>query len=371
MNTKSFRSLCSKTALLLVGSLTFAGVTTISHTDRANAAILNLNFSTVTQTTLNTNPFSFGFGAGVGNTSTSTGTTPTGVNSIIANYTNVGTDEFGQKIDARITATAFSTPGTNTVNTPATTPTYSVVEQIPNYTAAGNSNGDGSFLYQIAKNQRGAGGMTYEIELFTTDGTIHNYSTTYTASELRFLVYDVDGENNLTTGPGSGQSSQNQAEAVRVAAGQGFVGYQVGTSAAALTPTLDTTDGSYLFSGHQTNYLETDSSSAAILYFANTSSVTFQFEANTLAPGSTAAALTTFQTTNNPVFSAVDGDLSLIAAQNLDLKVAANATAKGYSTFVSTASSTAAPEPFTIVGTILGGTAALRMKKKLKDSEKV
>ncbi len=370
MNTKSFRSLCSKTALLLAGAVTLTGVATISYADKANAAVLNLNFSTVLETTQNTNPFNFGFGAGVGNNPADTlaSNTPTGVNSIITRYTNVGTDA-GQKIDARVTATAFSTPGTNTVNTPATTPTYSVVEQIPNYTAAGNSNGDGSFLYQIAKNQRGAGGMTYKIELFTTDGTIHNYSTAYTASELRFLVYDVDGENNLTTGPGTGQSSQNQTEAVRVAAGQGFTGYQIGSGAAALVPTLDATDGSYLFSGRQTNYLETDSSSAAILYFANTSSVTFQFEANTLVPGSTTAANTAFVNNNNPVFSAVDGDLSLIAAQNLDLKVAANATAKGYSTFVST--STPAPEPFTIVGTILGGTAALRMKKKLKDSEKV
>jgi hypothetical protein len=43
------------------------------------------------------------------------------------------------------------------------------------------------------------------------------------------------------------------------------------------------------------------------------------------------------------------------------------------SSFASTAkpiSSTAAPEPFTIVGTILGGATALRMRKKLKDSEK-
>ena len=33
-------------------------------------------------------------------------------------------------------------------------------------------------------------------------------------------------------------------------------------------------------------------------------------------------------------------------------------------------SSTAVPEPFTIVGTLIGGTAALRMRKKLKDSNK-
>ena len=32
---------------------------------------------------------------------------------------------------------------------------------------------------------------------------------------------------------------------------------------------------------------------------------------------------------------------------------------------------TSVPEPFTIVGTLIGGTAALRMKKKLKSNDKV
>jgi hypothetical protein len=38
--------------------------------------------------------------------------------------------------------------------------------------------------------------------------------------------------------------------------------------------------------------------------------------------------------------------------------------------FAST-TSTAVPETFTIVGTLIGGTAALRMRKKLKSSGKV
>jgi hypothetical protein len=37
----------------------------------------------------------------------------------------------------------------------------------------------------------------------------------------------------------------------------------------------------------------------------------------------------------------------------------------------SSATSTAVPEPFTIVGTLIGGTAALRTRKKLKSSGKV
>ena len=37
----------------------------------------------------------------------------------------------------------------------------------------------------------------------------------------------------------------------------------------------------------------------------------------------------------------------------------------------STGDPTAVPEPFTIVGTLVGGTAALRMRKKLKSNDKV
>ena len=37
---------------------------------------------------------------------------------------------------------------------------------------------------------------------------------------------------------------------------------------------------------------------------------------------------------------------------------------------VNTTGSTSVPEPFTIVGTLVGGTAALRMKKKLKFDNK-
>jgi hypothetical protein len=39
--------------------------------------------------------------------------------------------------------------------------------------------------------------------------------------------------------------------------------------------------------------------------------------------------------------------------------------------FSSPPSATAVPEPFTIVGTLLGGTAALRLRKKLKSSDKI
>ncbi len=229
-------------------------------------------------------------------------------------------------VDARITATTF---GAN----------YSFVANIPNYSAANPAPqpaGDAAFVYQIAGNQVGKGGLDYRIDLYQS-GT--NYTTAYVAPDLRFLVYDVDGE-------------ASQGEAVRVSKDSGLIGYQVGSTAQALIPTEDAT--SYLFSGRDVNVAETDPSGSTILYFQNTSSVTFQFEANTRT--STSAA--------NPVFSAIDGDLSLIG-QN---------TSAGFNTYVSTVAAatpaTAVPEPFTIIGTLVGGSAAMRMRKKLKSSTK-
>ena len=257
---------------------------------------------------------------------------PLGFGSVVTNGT-VYYKDVVTGVDARITATVS---GTN----------YLFTDHEVNYTAAGNSNGDTAFDYQIAANKTGAGTMTYKIDLFSTTGGVHNYSTAYTASELRFLVYDVDGE-------------PKQSEDLRIAAGGGFVGYQKGLGTNALTPSV-AVDGSYLFSGHNVNISETDPSSSVILYYQNTNSVTFKFEANT----------TTAQNTINYVFSAIDADLSIIGQQNTAFSDTATIETKNYGAFVSTSNSTAVPEPFTIVGTIMGGTAAMRMRKKLKSGTK-
>jgi hypothetical protein len=322
MNTKSFKTLCSKTALLLAGSLTLTGVATISHADKANAT--NLGFNNID--TAKTPSYQ------------ASGPIPGSANGPTASANTIYYKDVAAGVDARITANTF---GAN----------YSFVDHEVNYTAAGATNGDAAFDYAIAANKTGIGGMTYTIDLFTTTGGVHDYSTAYVAPELRFLIYDVDGESK-------------QSEDVRVASGGGFIGYQAASGTNALTPSYNAISNSYLFSGHNANVSETDPSSSVLLYYQNTSSVTFQFEANT----------TQTSTGLNYVFSAIDADLSLIAAQNLDLRNPPAGTVlttnqARYGSFVST--STAAPEPFTIVGTILGGATALRMKKKLKDSEKV
>jgi hypothetical protein len=342
MNTKSFQSLCSKTALLLAGALTLAGV---SYADKA--AAINLNFGTVDTTFSPLTSVTNVGGANLGN----------GYSNPTIRYRNVGTDSAGQAFDAVVTASVYSTSAP--VSATNTNGTYSFTGHVPNYrsanttAAAGAPYQDAAFIYQI-NSGTGKGRIDYKMEFFTTTGGIHNYSTAYTAADLRFLVYDVDGSKVGANTVGS--STNRQAENLRIAKGAGLVGYQVGTGINSLSVTEPTGTNSYLFTGPVDNYAETDTTGAVVLYYQNVSSVTFGFEADT----------TTNTTGVDGVFSAIDGDLSLIAGQNLDLTVTANASAKGFSSYVSTASSTAAPEPFTIVGSILGGTAALRMRKKLK-----
>jgi hypothetical protein len=358
MNLKSLASSGIFTALTLaVGA-------TVSQPEKA--AAVDLNFNTTTQTQVNTNPFGFNFGSGVGNTGTVATTANPNPNRInpngttaatVVNYTNVATISPGVTIDARITAQTFGTG-------------YSFVEHIPNYSvnAAGQPTGDAGFLYQIAGTSTagatglGPGGMTYKIELFEGGGT---FSTAFVAPELRLLAYDVDGERNSgSVPPGStGLSSANQGEAVRAFLGDGLVGYQVGTNPNSLVPETSLDGTSIVFTGPGINYPEDNTTGAAILYFQNTSAVTLQFEADTLTPEST---------NSNPVFAAIDGDLSLIPnnTTNFDSNGYAT-TAAGFSGIVAVgapSSSTAVPEPFTIVGTLVGGTAALRLRKKLKST---
>lgn len=309
-----------------------AAVATVSQTDKAAAFDLKFNNTTAVPTDADyiaADPFGFGFGAGYSRSA--------------IRYTNVAPSvagALGNGLDAVFTATPRGTG-------------YSFVEHIPNFrsttltapTTTAAAYQDAAFLYQIAgTNTAGAtglgkGGLDYKIELFER-GT----NTRYTANALRFLVYDVDGENTT-------QTSANQDEAVRIAKGAGLVGYQVGNTAQALIESEDA--NSYLFSGRRSNVAETDKSGAAIFYFANVNQVDFQFEADTLTPSSASP---------NPIFSGIDGDLSLYGTGALT----------GFATRVDTsATATAVPEPFTIIGTLIGGTAALRTRSKLKATTKI
>ncbi len=230
-------------------------------------------------------------------------------------------------VNARITATV-------------TSPNYSFGGHIPNYSSVNDvpvvtePNDDLGSLYQIATGQTGFGKLTYKIDLFdSSQGT--GYSTAYTAPSLNLLMYDVDGESDSN-------GDIVQTEAVRIAKNSGFIGYQVGNTSQALSVSQDAT--SILFSGKNNNVSETDISGIAIFYFQDVNSVTFDFEANSL----------TAINGINEVFTSIDGDLSLLSA------LPAN----------SFTPVTAVPEPFTVIGTIVGGTAALRLRKKLKSTTK-
>jgi hypothetical protein len=303
MKLKSFQLFCRKASSILAGSLTLAFTVNAIQPDRAAAVVMDLDFSNLDldpalNQVLNVpNDPILDLGTGISNN--------------IIYYKDVATG-----YDAKVTATV------NGVG-------YTFKEHFPNYSQAiGEPSGDAGFLYEMEDGSTGEGGLTYTIDFFESGS---NYSNAKIAPNLRFLVYDVDGD-------------ALQSEAVRILKNSGLIGYQVGNQANSLIASQDA--NSYLFSAGNTNYPENDASGAAIFYFQNVNSVTFNFEANTTAQNPFAP---------NEVFSALDGNLSLIGG---------NPTSE----FGAIVFTTAVPEPFTIIGTLVGGTAALRMRKKLKAS---
>jgi hypothetical protein len=320
---------------IVASVLSLAAMATVSQPQQAGA--VDLSFGTI-DTTLDTtttsiNYYNFGFGPGI--------------TSNVIHYKNVGTSG-GVSIDAVVTA---AVTGAN----------YSFSEHVYNYSAntAGQPTGDAAFLYQIAAGATGIGGMTYKIDLFQSGS---NYSTAYVAPDLRFLVYDVDGE-------------ASQGEALRVAKGTGtggLVGYQVGNSTTAPLPLIVTDNPTdYLFSGRNVNLAESNTSGGVLLYFQNTSSITFGFEANTNTASTVptgAQAYPTGSPTGNAVFSAIDGDVSLIGQNSTNFDSSGHATAAaGFGAYQTT---TKIPEPFSIVGSLVGGAVAFGMRKKLKATSK-
>jgi hypothetical protein len=223
---------------------------------QCNASLINLDFSN--QIEVNNATSAFGLGpAHTGNT---------------MHYINVGTDD-GITADARVTATPFGI--------------YSFDYHIPNYnqTSGAEPNGDIGFI--MTSNSVGTGGLTYLFELFDGTGANSNTFTTPLEAELlSIMIYDVDGESS-------------QSETFRAYFSDGFYSYQTGTDPSSLVATLDGPD-EMVFTGPGTNYSEQSTTGAAILNFRNTSSFTLNFESETYSSSGP-----------NPVFSAIDGDLSM------------------------------------------------------------
>jgi hypothetical protein len=153
----------------------------------------------------------------------------------------------------------------------------------PNYSsAAGEPSGDLGYRYQATS--VGQGGLNYKLDFFESGGT---FSTAKILPDLALMIYDVDGE-------------ASQDESVRVYLSDGFYGFRMPTAGGATT--FANEGSSFRFTGPGSNRNEDDPSGAFILYFENTSSLTLQMLSDTDSSGGFP----------NPVFSAIDGNLSLI-----------------------------------------------------------
>jgi len=208
-------------------------------------------------------------------------------------------------VDMRVTIAAFGN--------------VSFLGSYPNYSSAsGQPSGDLGYRYQA--NSLGSGGINYTMSFFEGGGT---FTTAKILPALSLMIYDVDGE-------------PNQDESVRVFAADGFTTYQL-PKAGGMTAQAEGMS-SMKFTGPGSNRDEDDPTGAVILNCANTSSLTLQMLSDT-----------TGGSTPNPVFSAIDGDLSLIG---------------GNTGSFSQAASVPEPSSFALVVIGLGGAALMRRRRR-------
>lgn len=214
----------------------------------------------------------------------------------------------GATIDARVTA---STVGN-----------VSFEGHYPNYNSPSTDEPNDDLGHVYIANGAGTGGIDYTIEFFV-GGT--NFITPFTVEDFRLMIYDVDGESF-------------QSESVTASNDDGLVGYQL--------PTTDEFEvvqngEEYTFNGPGTNRSETDPSAAVILYFSDTSSVTFNLRATTLSSSPLP----------NGVFSAIDGDLSLLGGID-------PVNDPGFDDFTPT------PEPSSSMMLMIGAIASLMVRRR-------
>jgi len=157
-------------------------------------------------------------------------------------------------------------------------------------------------------------GINYTLNFFEADAA-HTFTIAKVLSSFRLLTYDVDGSSSTSTTSVNGVSTTTQtivqSEAVRVLAGSGFVSYQLMPNT---TLTATENAGAWQFTGNAVNASTTTLPSMAMMNFANTSEVKFQFE----APYSRDA--------NDPVATYLDGDLTFITQAQFDTFAAPIAT---------------------------------------------
>lgn len=196
-------------------------------------------------------------------------------------FVNVATRD-GTTIDARVTAvvhpnTRFAVGSTNRTGRGF----------VPNYkaTITGQPKDDLGFLYDGI--DRNAPGVTLTLSFFNGTGALTGtFTEAYIVPDLQLLVYDVDGE-------------PTQAEWFNAFYADGLHSYATGSAAASVAAVPMAAGEGVHFLGCGKDFPETDTSGAVLLRYLNTSSVTLAFGAEQYSEG------------RNPVFSAIDGSLSL------------------------------------------------------------
>ncbi len=185
----------------------------------------------------------------------------------------------GLAVDARITVTSVSEG-------------YDFVGYIPDYNqAAGGPEGDLGVYYRSEANntEEVTGGISYTISFFESGS---NFTTLQTLSDIRFLIYDHDGE----TG---------QSEGIRTYLSDGLVGYQIKEGSGIQS---QAEGDAWTFDAGGSGHPEDTADGGFIALYHNTSSVRFDMFATTspsLPQG------------NNGIFAAFDGDLSLIGGNTV------------------------------------------------------
>jgi hypothetical protein len=182
-------------------------------------------------------------------------------------------------------------------------------------------------------------GINYTLNFYEADAG-HTFSIAKVLSNFRLLTYDVDGSNSGTsTSTVNGVTTTTktivQSERVRVLPGSGFVSYQL-TNPTKLTVTENA--GAWEIDGDNVDVNFT-LPSMAMMNFANTSEVKFQFE----APYSRNA--------NDPVATYLDGDLTFITQSQFDTFTAP------------TPAGVPEPSALSLLAIGLGGLAILRRRR--------
>lgn len=214
------------------------------------------------------------------------------IESTTARFRSVATDQ-GKTVDALISTTVKhgtdfgDIGGSGRFGDPGFIPDY---QPWGSDTAA-----DLGFLYYGNGINGLENGILVEFTFFDGTGDLAGtFDQMLEIAELNFAIYDVDGE-SIRLG-----NSADQTEFFSAFVSDGLTSFQLGDTPQALT--AEQRGDAILFSGPDKNFSESDASGAVILNYENTSQFRLDF-----------GSVQSSGPYQNGVFSAFDGDLSLIA----------------------------------------------------------